>query len=208
MISRKQAILYFSEFLASLSFTIIASFYPAIAASKGIPVWLIGLIFSIDPIIGVPTSLLVGKYMNVIGRKIILSSGMVLGSFALILIDFVQESSNDNAIVLSIFSRILAGIGAGCSMTAAPAILISEHPDQVDKVISYFEVASGLGLMLGPVIGSLINITGIFPSLLTTAGIYFSFSIVAFFGLSDLTIKVIKNEPFPLCEFIRKPVII
>ena len=33
-----QLTLYVSEFLASLSFTIIASFYPGIAKEKGIPI--------------------------------------------------------------------------------------------------------------------------------------------------------------------------
>ena len=205
----RQMILYFSEFLSSLSYTIIASFYPGIAASKGIPVWLIGFIFSIDPIIGIPTSLLLGKYMNIIGRKCVLTFGMILGSFSLVVIDFVESSSDDAALILSIFSRILAGIGAGCAMTAGPAILISENPDQVDKVIGYFEAASGMGLMLGPLLGSLFDILGIFSSVMFTASIYFFVSFFTFFCLGPLTAQDIRRSgSLPWAEFLSKPVMI
>ena len=169
--------------------------------------WLIGFIFSIDPIMGVPTSLFLGKYMNIIGRKFLLAFGMILGSFGLILIALVEPSSNESALSLSISSRILAGIGAGCSMTAGPAILISENPNQVDKVISYFEAASGMGLMLGPLLGSLFYMFEIFPSLICTAGIYLIIALLAYFCISDLSIKETKTESLPLLEFICKPVI-
>ena len=208
MSSRKRIILYISEILSCISLTIIGSFYPAIAASKGIPIWLIGFIVSIAPIMGIPTSLLLGKYMNIIGRKFFLSFGLVLVSFGFILIDFVELLTHESALILSIFSRVLTGIGAACSMTTVPAILISENPDQIDKTITNFEIASGVGLMLGSFVGSVIVIAGIFPSLLVTACIYLIFSIVAFIGLGELKTKETRTGSLSLYKFIRKPVII
>ena len=157
---------------------------------------------------GIPTSLLLGKYMNIIGRKFFLSFGLVLVSFGFILIDFVELLTHESALILSIFSRVLTGIGAACSMTTVPAILISENPDQIDKTITNFEIASGVGLMLGSFVGSVIVIAGIFPSLLVTACIYLIFSIVAFIGLGELKTKETRTGSLSLYKFIRKPVII
>lgn len=142
--------LYLSEFLTSLSFTITASFYPGVAEEKGISLWLIGFIFSIDPLIGLPTSLIAGKYMNRLGRKSILILGILLGSTGMLTLGLVEHSSYFFAVFFSILSRSLAGIGAGCSMTAAPAILVSQYPEDIDRVIGMFEAASGLGSSPAP----------------------------------------------------------
>lgn len=190
MYYRKQAILYISEFLASLSFTIMASFYPGVAQSKGIPLWLIGFIFSIDPIIGIPTSVIVGKNMHRVGRKVFLTFGMLIGGLGMFMLGLVEFSKEENAIIFSVISRILAGIGAGCSMIAAPSILISEYPGETDKVIGYFEAASGLGLMIGPLIGAIMNILGLFVSFTILAGIYAIYSIFSYLMLGQLT-----NDP-------------
>ena len=98
--------LYVSELLTSLSFTIIASFYPGAAESKGIQVWLIGLIFSIDPLIGLPTSLLIGKYMHRIGRKKVLIFGMGLGGAGMFTLGLVELSNYHFAVFFSILSRL------------------------------------------------------------------------------------------------------
>ena len=203
---RKQIILYISEFLTSLSFTIMASFYPGVAESKGIPVWLIGFIFSIDPIIGIPTSIIVGKNMHRVGRKFFLTFGMIIGGLGMFMLGLVELSDTNNAIIFSIISRIFAGIGAGCAMVAAPSILISEYPGETDKVIGYFEASSGFGLMVGPLIGAVLNILGLFPSFTILAGIYALYSIFPCFLLGQLTNPPITTRYLSYIEFIRKPV--
>ena len=207
MYYRKQAILYISEFLASLSFTIMASFYPGVAQSKGIPLWLIGFIFSIDPIIGIPTSVIVGKNMHRVGRKVFLTFGMLIGGLGMFMLGLVEFSKEENAIIFSVISRILAGIGAGCSMIAAPSILISEYPGETDKVIGYFEAASGLGLMIGPLIGAIMNILGLFVSFTILAGIYAIYSIFSYLMLGQLTNDPTASRYLSFRAFIRKPVI-
>jgi MFS transporter, DHA1 family, multidrug resistance protein len=201
-----QFTLYISEFLTSLSFTIIASFYPAVAESKGIPLWLIGIIFSIDPLVGLPTSLLVGKFMNKIGRKAVLIFGMSLGSIGMFTLSLVEISDLEYAIFFSFLSRILAGVGSGCSMTAAPAILVSEYPENVEYVIGCFEAASGLGFLTGPLLGSLLSLGGIFVSFSMTSLFYAAYTITCYYILSDIKKPKGPENKISFLRLIFKPV--
>jgi MFS transporter, DHA1 family, multidrug resistance protein len=199
-------LLYFSEFLTSLSYTITASFYPAVAESKGIPIWLIGVIFCIDPLVGLPTSLLTARLMQRFSRKLILVIGIVLGSFGMLSLGLLQFSDFAFAVSFSVLSRTLAGVGAGCSMTAAPAILLSENPDSAEKVIGYFEAASGIGFLAGPVIGAVFNFSGIFFSFGLTAIFYFTYAGVCWVFLPDYKEKEQYRANTSLKKMICKPV--
>jgi MFS family permease len=57
-------------------------------------------------------------------------------------------------IILSFAARILGGIGAGANSTACMAILISFDSVDREKYIGLIEASLGLGLLLGPPIGS------------------------------------------------------
>lgn len=207
MTFKKEAILYLAEFLASLSFTILASFYPGMAESKGIPIWLIGFILSLDPIIGLPTSLLVGKAMSIVSRKKILTLGLIFGGLGTFFLGMVELVDGNTAIIVSFASRIFAGFGAGCSMTASASILVQEYPQEIDRVISYYEAASGLGLLLGPVFGSVLNLYRISVTFSLFALFFMAFSVVTYKCL------LIREQPdeevpsLPLKTIVTKPVI-
>jgi MFS family permease len=63
-------------------------------------------------------------------------------------------------IILSFAARILGGIGAGANSTACMAILISFDSVDREKYIGLIEASLGLGLLLGPPIGSGFYILG------------------------------------------------
>ena len=54
---------------------------------------------------------------------------------------------------MSFTFQIIGGIGNGLTTTSALAI-ISSYKEDRQKFISYFEVISGLGTLMGPIIGS------------------------------------------------------
>ena len=203
----KQFIICISEFLSSISYTILSSFYPGLAISKGIPIWLIGIIFSIDPLVGLPSSVIAGKNMQKIGRRSILIFGMGLGSIGMLLISFVEASDYTGTIIISIFSRVLSGVGAGCSMTAARSILITEYPGETDKLIGFFEASSGLGLLVGPLIGSLFSIFDISLSFYIFFGILALYTFSAYFVLGKLKTPTVNGEILNFKTIVFKPVI-
>jgi MFS family permease len=206
MYYRKQIILYISEFLTSASFTILAAFYPGLAEEKGIPLWLIGFVFSLDPILGLPTSYFAGKHMNRIGRKNLLTIGMAFGACGIFLIGMIEYTHGYEAILMSFASRIFAGIGAGCSMVATSAILVIEYPDEVDKVIGYYEAASGLGLLLGPILGSVMSMISISISFSAAALLWAVYSFMSHKLLGKLSTAVIVSTPLPYRQLLCRPV--
>lgn len=164
------------------------------------------MIFSIDPLFGVPTSIVVGKYMNKIGRKKVLVFGLFLLSLSLFTIGFLSFSGFIATITLSIASRVLAGIGAGCTISAAPAILISECPDDIDKVIGYYEASSGLGYLVGPLVGSLFYFLDMIISFSAACGLFGIFAVVTYYLLKDTDSNDLEKNELNLTKFVRKPV--
>jgi MFS family permease len=206
MYYQRQVIIYICEFLASLSFTILAAFYPGLASEKGIPIWLVGLIFSLDPILGLPTAFLVGKSMNRFGRKNFVSIGILFSAIGIFLIGLLEHVDKSEAIVLSITSRVFAGIGAGCSLTATGAILIIEYPDEIDMVMGYYEASSGLGLLLGPIVGSFLSLFDLSVSFCATALVYAAYALVAHKGLGQLTPSETQESATSYSQILLKPV--
>ena len=78
----KQIAIYIALILCCAPAMMIATFYPNIAVSKGIPYWVIGIVFSCDPIFGLITSLFLGKYMIKISRKITIVLSLVFISIS------------------------------------------------------------------------------------------------------------------------------
>lgn len=204
--SSKEAMIYLSEFLVSLSFTILAAFYPGIAEAKGIPIWMIGFIFSIDPIFGLPTSIIAGKYMNQVGRKKVLTVGLFLTGLGTLLIGMLDFGGKQETMIISFCSRIIAGIGAGMSMTASSAILVIEYPTEIDRVIGWFEASSGLGLLLGPVVGSLLSLYKISVSFTILGIVFMSFALYVNHNLVHSKKIEELNSALPLISLILKPV--
>ena len=144
--------------------------------------------------------------MHRIGRKKVLIFGMGLGGAGMFTLGLVELSNYHFAVFFSILSRLLAGIGAGCSMTAAPAILVSEFPEEVERVIGLFEAASGLGFLAGPLIGSLLNLGGIFLSFSMTSIFYTLYAIFCYFILGTLRISENYGTKVKLTQLLLKPV--
>ena len=55
---------------------------------------------------------------------------------------------------MSFLARFLGGIGSGANSTACMAILISFDSEDRERYIGLIESSLGLGLLLGPFIGS------------------------------------------------------
>ena len=205
----KQYSIYLSEFLICVAYTIIAPFYPGVASAKGLPIWLIGVIFSIDPLVGLPTSLIVGKNMKKFGRQNVLVVGMSAGTLGMFFLGLIEEFDKEAVIFFSILSRTLAGIGAGCALTAGEAILASEYPDEIETVIGRLEVSSGLGFLLGPLIGTILSAYGIFFSFSVVSIIFLIYTPLSYFMIGkckDYSVHHYNN--ISIAQLALKPVIV
>ena len=114
------------------------------------------MICGIFPIISILSSFLVGRFLKEIGGRIYI---YMCGSLLIIIyitifgyLDFVE--SKVQFVFLSFLARILGGIGSGANSTACMAIIISFDSADRERFIGLIEASLGLGLLLGPLIGS------------------------------------------------------
>ena len=171
----KQVSIYISLISCVSAYTMIASFYPEIASSKGVPSWLIGAIFSADPLFGLITSLVLGKFMIQVGRKAVILFSVFCIGLSIIFLAPIEHLDKGLLIVASFLSRIFAGIGAGCIFTSSNSVLVSDYPEETQKMVSRIQVSIGLGLILGPLIGILVNIGNLMYSLIAFSILTFAF---------------------------------
>ena len=57
-------------------------------------------------------------------------------------------------LVLSFVAQVCGGVGQGFLTTTSIAILTSTYTEERNKVMGLFETATGLGYLIGPLIGS------------------------------------------------------
>ena len=81
---------------------------------------------------------------------------------------------------LNILGRSLSGCGSACLFTVAGTIIASDYPEKMTQYIGINEACAGLGVMLGPLVGTA------FYELFGFRGIFFGMSSM-FFVLSIIT---------------------
>ena len=121
------------------SFTVISPFLSGFATAKGIPLWVVGLSYSVVPFFTLLASYWAGKYMIYFGRASVLILGnclIAIGSASLYL--FLYLDTNQTILVLFI-SRVVAGSGFGLFQTAGFAILTSEYSKTIRRTVAIME---------------------------------------------------------------------
>ncbi|CAG9328527.1 unnamed protein product [Blepharisma stoltei] len=146
--------IFISTLLINLIYTVISPFYPIIAQDKGMPDWLVGVVFMIMPACGFLVSPTIGENLSHIGRRNVLALGMVFGAISLIILTIVSNYSLTIFTFLSLVSRALGGIGVSAVYIAGFSIIVNDYNSTKDQNISTLEVFSGFGMMIGPVFGS------------------------------------------------------
>ncbi|OMJ76193.1 hypothetical protein SteCoe_24488 [Stentor coeruleus] len=201
----KQLAIYISLLLCCTPYTMIATFFPGIATSRGIPYWLIGAIFSADPASGLITSLLLGKYMIKLGRKNIILSSLGFSAMSMLVLAPIEVVSTGLMLGLSFSSRIFAGIAAGCVMTAGDSVFVSDYPDDVDTMVGRLEAAIGLGLIIGPLIGMIMFLGNLLIELLAFGVLLIMIIPVISKMLGEFRDYVVDNTEMNSLELLCKP---
>ena len=162
----KQTAIYIPLILTRAPSMMIATFYPNIAISKGIPYWLIGLIFSIEPASGLIESLILGKCMIKIGRRATIIMSLISVSISTTILAPIEYCDVEIFLLLSFASRTFAGIGSTSATVAADSICISDYPESIEQMIGRIEIAIGSGISIGPLLGALMYLWILVYSLL------------------------------------------
>jgi MFS family permease len=204
---QRQLALFTIIFLAYSSYTMVGIFLPNIADSQGASAWMIGLIFSTDPIIGLIVSIILGKYMWKIGRKLAFLSSAAFTSLSILTLCAIEYTSLDLLLVLSFISRIFSGISQGCIMTVTFSLMSSEYPDRIETMIARSEMTVGLSLIAGSLMGSLFYELNLLYSLLAY-GIFIALLIpLCSYMIGDLKLYERSTEKLGYIKIALKPVL-
>jgi MFS family permease len=70
------------------------------------------------------------------------------------MLDFVEDKNT--FIIFSFIWKFICGFGAGINSTSSFAIIATHYKQEREKAIGMMEASSGVGLLLGPIFGSVL----------------------------------------------------
>jgi MFS family permease len=152
------AILCAVNLLANSAYSSIAPFYPTEAISKGVPESIFGLVFSSYSVAMVLFAPMYAKILYTHGCRTVLTTGCIAEGIAMLVFGtfhFIEHPAT--FAVCSIICRFLEGFGNGCLNSGSQKlIMVTFHESKLAKMTGILQTFTGLGMLCGPVLGSLL----------------------------------------------------
>ncbi|CAG9331757.1 SLC18B1_9 [Blepharisma stoltei] len=206
MFDLKKITILSSNFLTFVAYGVLGPFFPKVADSKGVSQWTIGIIFSIVPIVSIPTMAFVNAYMYKMGRRFTYLISLFLQGVSMILLCFLESLDETDLVIVSVISRLILGVATGFIWVSTFAIVTTEFKDHITEAIGHMESAVGLGLVGGPLIGTALYVIGGFSTIFITIGtVFMVFVPIAFFSLNHLEQYLPSQEKVGAIKLFWKP---
>ena len=155
------SVLCMVNFFANSAYSSIAPFYPKEAVAKGVPPATLGLIFSGYSISMVLFAPLFGMLLTKFGRKKILILGCIAEGIAMVCFGlFFHIQDPTTYAILSFVCRFVEGFGNGCLNSSTSSIISYNFEDNMSNLIGLTQTFTGLGMLSGPLLGSIMYQTG------------------------------------------------
>ena len=146
---------------ANSAYSSIAPFYPYEAVKKGLPPEILGFIFagySLSMCLFAP---LFGALLNKLGRKNVLIMGCLCEAIAMFCLGlFVLIEDPVTYGIMSFLCRVVEGFGNGCLNSATSSIISFNYADNMGNLMGLTQTFTGLGMLAGPIFGSVLYETG------------------------------------------------
>ncbi|XP_055352330.1 MFS-type transporter SLC18B1-like [Paramacrobiotus metropolitanus] len=166
------ATLCLGNFFTSTFYACIAVFFPSFAHEKGATESDVGLIFGIMQLVIFVFSFVWGLTIHNIGTKFMYVSGIMVAGSAAALMGVLEYCPSSSFVAMCFLTRLVEGLGASAVVTSSFTVIADEFPNSVSTMFGTCETFSGLGFMLGPVIGgSLFHLGGFKTPFLVLGGV-------------------------------------
>lgn len=143
--------------IANSAYSSIAPFFPAEAVQKGLPQSSLGFIFAGYSLSMFVFSPLLGYILTKYGRKNVLILGCLCESIAMFCFGFFVYIKSPVAYgILCFLCRIIEGFGNGCLNSSTSSIISYNFEDNMSNLIGLTQTCVGLGMLSGPIIGSIL----------------------------------------------------
>ena len=143
--------------ISNSAYALIAPFLPIEYAEKGIKEESVGLIFCIYSVAVIFVSPMVGKHVKTVGSTNFITIGVCFMGICFILFGLVDDMTDTKDIFYySMVIRLAQGSSSACVQVTCYSIATNDFPEMKDTIVGWLEALTGLGLILGPIIGSLL----------------------------------------------------
>ena len=143
--------------ISNSAYAIIAPFLPLEFEDKGIEGSIIGIIFAVYSVAVILFSPVVSKMNTSYGSANLIAIGILFMGICFALFAFVDDMTNKNHIItLAIFLRFFQGISSALIQTTCYCIATNDFPEKKHEIVGWVEACTGLGCILGPVLGSIL----------------------------------------------------
>jgi len=202
----KQSAIYIGLLLICSTYTLISPFYPRVAEKKGLPLWLIGVMFALNPLANILASPFLGKHLIQLGRKRVIMASYIFTALSMFILSPIEYFDTTFVVIFSVISRLLGGIGASCLFITITTIFISDYPDKMQTMIGRMESSIGVGLILGPILGTGLYYINLLAALVVVGGLILLFSPVAWKMLGTFREYEIQEININRTKLLFKPV--
>lgn len=156
-LKRKLLFINLLSFIINTSSSLVAPFFPPLAVKRNVPKLIIGIIISCHPIGSILFSLIIIKLMRFFDRKKLLFIGIIFQIVGNILLGYINNVDEYNKFIyMSIIGRLFQGMGFSSFTAIILAYIPKIYGKKQEKIENYIEMSSGLGTMIGPLIGSVL----------------------------------------------------
>ena len=141
----------------STNYCLSTPFLPIFLEDRGISSTWIGIIFAIFAVASTIASIVAGKIVDKVGHKVVLNRSILLMTVCTVTFGLINKIEAESfVIVVACLLRFGQGSAYGAVNTVVFSFAAQAYPDEVEKLISILEGATGIGFILGPVLGSYI----------------------------------------------------
>lgn len=163
-----QMIINFSitNFCSACCISLQAPFYPLEAEKKGANATEYGFVFGVFQLVVSIVSPIYGKYMNVVGPKLMFNLGIYTTATCCIAFGFLDRIEDKDAFIGWSFAlRVLEALGESAVPTVVYGIVAMEFPDDMGSIFAWLMTCFGVGLIAGPTLGGALYELGEFTYL-------------------------------------------
>ena len=152
---RKIVWILFCTLISNSAYALIAPFLPLEFKDKGISGQLIGLMFAIYSVAVILCSPLVGKAIQCVGNTNMISIGILVMGLAFVCFGLIDALETEAMVLTVGFTlRFVQGASSAFVQTTCYSIATNDFPEKKEQIVGWVEALTGLGLILGPIIGS------------------------------------------------------
>lgn len=184
---RTLAVLYAANTFVFVAIGLLPPFFPTLATAKGASATQFGIVFGMFRLTMGLIAPVYGRYMDYLGPKLLLCSGVFATSGACMLMGVIEYVDGAlNFIGLSSAIQVVAALGTAALTNVNLVLVNKEFPDNSASVFATVETTSGLGNFIGPLLGGiLIENGGYMLPFIVVGCVIFLVSVMSVFVLPE-----------------------